>query len=252
LAGLLLHDPAKDNQLELDDIAQRLSAENIELELELTMERLFSSELGVSDDNIEEFFAIAAKALERALRAGKRQDLDHIVLSLRRGLKRASLGTSPIEIEKRQRFYLSRRAEELFVRLLHPRYLLDLAERNPEAALSWVQLAREMGGKRWLERYGEEIFEQAFTEASVKRLLLHKPAIFIEALRLVQIFGWLRAADALLQSLASFLDRPGGDKTLLKQLPLEALPELQWLAQTTADRKLYSALQLILSDGGAH
>jgi len=40
LTGLLLYNPLRDNQLEIGEISERLTAENIPLELEIAMERL--------------------------------------------------------------------------------------------------------------------------------------------------------------------------------------------------------------------
>jgi hypothetical protein len=46
--------------------------------------------------------------------------------------------------------------DELFGRVFDPRYLLELTDRNPEAALAWLQLAREMRGGQFLEYFGRD------------------------------------------------------------------------------------------------
>ena len=50
---------------------------------------------------------------------------------------------------------------ELFERVFHPRYLLELSDRNPEATLAWLQLVRELGSPGRFRRFGPEFLERA-------------------------------------------------------------------------------------------
>nr|VFJ55470.1 MAG: hypothetical protein BECKFW1821B_GA0114236_102315 [Candidatus Kentron sp. FW]VFJ76112.1 MAG: hypothetical protein BECKFW1821C_GA0114237_10996 [Candidatus Kentron sp. FW] len=53
---------------------------------------------------------------------------------------------------------------DLFEHMLHPRHLLELAERNPEGVLAYLQIAQEFGGRKYLERFIERELEPKFFE----------------------------------------------------------------------------------------
>ncbi|HJQ23275.1 MAG TPA: ATP-binding protein [Blastocatellia bacterium] len=408
LVGLLLYDPAKENHLELEDISHRLSAENIDLEFQMMMNRLFRTEIIVHENNLREFLRLAEVTLAMALELDKTQELEHIILRLRRGLKRV-LGVTlprvqsvyedidelfhprllqhllyqnptaaldcfrlmreigadrnlrrygdeiiertfhpkyldkmlyrnpqdlsiflqlirefrselwsarygekiferlfrpmhfreliphqpetalsfiqlaremgaerwierykdelfeqlllPLELEELIRHrpetalsfiqlarevgaerWMERYKDELFERLLHPRRLKELVYHNPESALSLLQLAREMGEEQWTKYLRKGLFEEIFHPGFLRWLFLHKPLTFVETLRLIRASELHSSADVLREVLVSHLQYPDKDKSLLKQLPLESLPDLQWLAQITADEELSSIL----------
>jgi hypothetical protein len=69
---------------------------------------------------------------------------------------------------------------ELSERALHPRDLLELSERNPEGALAYIQMLRQLGGGRFLERYferelGPEFFERLFHPGHLLELSERNP-----------------------------------------------------------------------------
>lgn len=51
---------------------------------------------------------------------------------------------------------------DFFDRILDPRHLLELSERNPEAALAYLQILQELGGGRYFERFVEREMESGF------------------------------------------------------------------------------------------
>jgi hypothetical protein len=64
---------------------------------------------------------------------------------------------------------------EIFDRVLDPRSLLELSERNPEAAFVWLQLTRELSGKRFNKHFEHkflqpELFEQVIEPLDLLRL----------------------------------------------------------------------------------
>jgi ATPase family associated with various cellular activities (AAA) len=249
LAGLLLFDPFRPNQIDIDDLASRLGTEKISLDFEIIRKRLFRAEREIEDGKVDEYFDIFRQALEMSFHNERPEEVEHIILSLRRAihrLKREDLRElriasgrvfrnaidprtahqvvmvspqaglvllqvakevadtewirhfgrdlmeftfrrDPIEMMEREpdswiawvrlvrelgighlrephgrKFF-----HEFFERALDPRQLLDLSERNPEAALDWVRLMRELGGRRFLERFGPKSFHPEFFERAL-------------------------------------------------------------------------------------
>ena len=68
LTGLLIFDPSRDNQLDIEDVAERLTSEKIDVDLQIAMKRLAQMERRVNAKNAPKFFAAFREALEIVLR----------------------------------------------------------------------------------------------------------------------------------------------------------------------------------------
>jgi hypothetical protein len=78
-------------------------------------------------------------------------------------------------------------------RVFHPSQLIELIERNPEAALEYVQLARELSG-RYFERFiGTEVdsqfFERAFHPLRLMELVERSPQGALAHLQIIRELG---------------------------------------------------------------
>ena len=79
---------------------------------------------------------------------------------------------------------------DLFIeRVFHPRYLLELIERNPETALAWVQLARELGNERLLKHIEPEVFERVFRPRYLLELIERNPETALTWVQLAKEVG---------------------------------------------------------------
>jgi hypothetical protein len=85
--------------------------------------------------------------------------------------------------------FLRRLEPEFFERAFHPRHLLELSERNPEAALAWMQLLREVGGESFLRRLEPEFFERAFHPRHLLELSERNPEAALAWVRLLREMG---------------------------------------------------------------
>ena len=124
---------------------------------------------------------------------------------------------------------------EFFERALDPRRLLELSERNPEAAMAMLQLVREFAGEHFRKDFNLERFEAAFSNPLAARLLREKPASFAVMLRLVSGCEQSDVVTQVLASLSSALLWRGAGTSVLEQLPLSALPDIQWFADRSGD-----------------
>lgn len=256
LTGLLLFEPAKDTLLEIEDIAKRLGAERIDLDFQVIMRRLFQSEIRVDSEHLDGFIGIVRSALENALRYDRHIELEHIVLSLRRALMR--LGWRDLRRMRMDRDEMTilrnvidpRMAAEIAMRnpqaalllcriasevceaewsyrfhrefleyAFHRHHPRELFERNPEVVIVWAELARELGGWRFSERFDgkmfpSEFFDQALDPRQLLRLSENHPEAALAWIQLVREFG-----------VGRFLDRHGGE-FIERVFEMEHLPEL--------------------------
>ena len=208
------------------------------------MKRLIGSEQIVRDDNMLGLLEVAGAALEIAFRYNRIAEIDQIVDRLRRNLARQSFIFDPLwqSVVNAADVGMSQWVE----RFSHPSILMELTERNPATALNFVQLARELGGERWIERYGDKFVNQMFRPVYLKWLLANRPAEFAQMLSLARLLDSNHAAEAVQQAMFSRQHRSVGERMLLKRLPLEALSDLQWVIKTTGNNQLAEALRSIL------
>lgn len=133
-----------------------------------------------------------------------------------------------------------------FERSLSPRYLLDLAERNPEATMYWLQLVSEWGSDMSMERlFGEEFVERVFNSFEIARLLNRKPSSFGAILRLARLTRSTRALEVVSNQLISTLSRPGGEQLILSTLPVSALADVRWLESKSDSHEITSFIRSV-------
>ena len=77
-----------------------------------------------------------------------------------------------------------------FERMLHPRNLEVLSERSPEMALAYLQVFRELGGGRFLERYADpEVLKRLFNPRQLVELTELNPEAALAYLQLFRELG---------------------------------------------------------------
>ncbi|HXS02491.1 MAG TPA: hypothetical protein VN724_18105, partial [Pyrinomonadaceae bacterium] len=132
-----------------------------------------------------------------------------------------------------------------FKRFLERPHLFREMNRNPELAFAWLALLLDLGGEDIVPRAGVNFVDDAFDPIFLKQLLKRKPATFAVALRLSRMIKSRQATGALIETLASSLRDSGIKRSLLPSLPIEALPDLRWLAEETGQPDLAAALTLL-------
>lgn len=225
LAGLLLFDPLKQDLSELEDIAERLGSERIDLIFQIAMRRLLWNEERVEGGKAEQFWDSAGEAWNAALH-GRGEDLEQVCLSIRRGIRRMSHGSfwqrvpsgaiadafrksfDPREAfevamanpsaalllyqmakevgDLEWRYEFRRRYLELGFRRHHP---FELFERSPEAAVAWVQLVRELGKETFLQHLDPEFFERLFHPRYLLELSERNPEAALAWVQLARELG---------------------------------------------------------------
>jgi len=140
-------------------------------------------------------------------------------------------------------------SRDVFERMLHPRHLLELAERNPEAAMAWLRAATELGGDQFIEGHGQEFFDRTFDSFVLDRLLHGKPAAFAVALRLARLTRSARAIEAVEECLAPRLRRSKVAQSAIANLPIAALPDLEWLANESKNPELRHIVEFMRPNG---
>lgn len=178
LTGLLLFDPYRDNPLTLEDIAARLSSERIDLDFQIAIKRLFQSEHRIASEGAENFIGLVRQVLEMALHGDKHEELEHIVFSLRRGVRRLRQGDL-------RRMHVSVSFEK-FGKEFHPKMVAEVAMRNPQAALVLLQVGKEITGTEWNHRYTDAILELGFGRHHPIDLNARNPEISLAWLQLIR------------------------------------------------------------------
>jgi hypothetical protein len=143
--------------------------------------------------------------------------------------------------------WIRHHGEEFFERVFHPRNVEEIIHQNPALILNYIRMAREFGVKTQIARYKDSLLEEVLTPAYLNRELLNNPDNFIEVLRLAKAYKSKQIVHTLGQTLNFIWNQSYEGDVLLKLVPLESLPEIQWLALTTQDEKLNLAIEKILS-----
>ena len=143
---------------------------------------------------------------------------------------------------------------EFFERMLDPRRLLKLSERSPEAALAYIQVLRELGGGRSLERFAEREMGSGFFESNLNLAYLNnvferKPSAMATWLTFARMANSRRMIDSLSQVISEFFRRRSGSSIGLGLLPISALSNLHWLARESGNADLAAALSVLADEG---
>jgi len=136
--------------------------------------------------------------------------------------------------------------KEILARAWHPRHFAEVAEWNPEAAFGWFELAFEMPDESRVVHLGNEFLQHIFERRFLVQLLRNKPSAFVRAARIARALGSDQGRHALVQSLNSFLGEPHAGASLRIRLPLEALPDIHWIAQSDESGKLEARVHAML------
>jgi hypothetical protein len=182
LTGLLLFDPAKENSLSLKDISERLDSEKIDLEFQIAMKLLFKCEHRIVDEGTEEFAKVARQTLKMALKEGKFVELEHIALSVRRGVLHIWHNDS-------RKFRANQNGFEFSLHAFPWDMAGEIAMRNPHAALVLFRTANEMPNGEWKHRFGREFVESFFHRHHPMEMIDHHPENMIVWLELVREMG---------------------------------------------------------------
>lgn len=157
VTGLLLFEPSKSNQLGLEDIAQRLGTEKIDLDFHVIMKRLFLTENNISSGGLRDFCNAAAEATKMAVYGGRHRELEQISLSIRRGIQRSMRGADRI-VSSRDTITAFRYATE-------PHVVCEISKLSPSAALILLKLAKEIGDWEWTLE-----FRRIFTDTQARQI----------------------------------------------------------------------------------
>jgi hypothetical protein len=127
--------------------------------------------------------------------------------------------------------------------------VLQSFERNPERAFGFLHAILETKESTWMERHGATIFRRALGAIDLADLVIHAPALLCAAIRLIRFFKDGDALDKAVREMELFLKEKDAIPRMSKQLTLETLPELRWLAQSSGTRgtRLNVALDTILA-----
>jgi len=181
LTGLLLFEPSKDNQLSIEDIAERLNSEKINVEFQIAMKQLFQNERRINLETAEEFVGTFRRTLEMALRDGKYEELEQICLTLRRAIKQLNFGASGRALYFQEKFDILRKA-------IHPEIFFEVARQNPHAAFVLMEIVKEMPDSKWKHMIARDFNEIFLHKSRLMEIMLSAPDILISWIQLVREF----------------------------------------------------------------
>lgn len=234
LAGLLLYEPSAP-RIQLPEISNRLTAENIDLRERIALEQLSTSELRFDPDHPEEFFETAIRVVETMLHNPSNRDWDRVFMYISRGLKRRLLG---IPNRNRRFSYLMERTNDLLQRVLHPKILVRVAEQNPYAIPELIRIWREFGGEVWMRHTGTDFIEWLLHPSRLREIAGDNSWIavdWIELIRAIRGTGWLRRyPDAFFERILY----PPHFRDLADQNPVMALGLLEAIQEAGGERFL--------------
>ena len=118
-------------------------------------------------------------------------------------------------------------------------------ERYPDKALGFLDTLLEREESRWLERQGAGIFHRALNAISFADLVVHSPAYLSSTIRLIRFFKDRDTMGKAVHDMELFLEGKDAIPLMSKQLTLETLPELRWLAEESGSTKLKGALDIV-------
>jgi len=233
LTGLLLFEPSMDNQLGIEDIARRLESEKFDMEFLIAMKRMYKNEPHVNFENALEFAVAVEQVLKMALFGNRQRELEHIALSLRRVMTRLRFGkfgrTLPVHGE----------SEFLLRKAIDPKIAVEVAVRNPQAALVFFQLAKEVHNSKWIYSFIHRFSDRAFDPCYLLKLSERDP----------------EAALAWVQLVKEFRGVGLGERSLIKTSEMLFKRTLPHCMQELNERNPEAALawvQLVKEFGGEH
>jgi hypothetical protein len=120
---------------------------------------------------------------------------------------------------------------------------MEWAAVSPDKAMTLIDLTLELPARPWAMRFAQAFFESRVAEPWLVTLVSADPQSFARVLRVVRSMDFEPAIRLVLESV--HLAR---EWTVLRQLPISALPEVKWLARRTGDPMLRSIVQSVGSE----
>ena len=162
LAGLLLFDPFRPDQIDIDDVTRRLGSEKMKLDFQIITKQLFRTERRTTPKDFHRYMKLFRDALEMSFHEEKFQETEHIILSLRRVIH--MLGREDL-----REWRLGSRSK-IFRDAIDPRMAHNVAMVSPPAGLVLVQLAKEVGDTEWIRYFARELMESTFRRDPVEMM----------------------------------------------------------------------------------
>lgn len=220
LAGLLLFDPFRPEQTDIDDLEARLGSEKINLDFQIITKRLFSSERHAVNDDFDEYLHIFRQALDMSFREERFQETEHIILSLRRVIYN-------LEREDHREWRFNARSK-VFQHAIDPKTAHHVAMVSPPAGLVLVQLAKEVADPGWLSDFGRLFMEYTFRRDPVE-MIERDPNSWIAIIRVVRDLGIEPFREANRKFFHEFFERALDPRRLLDLSERHPQAALDWL-----------------------
>ena len=152
LSGLYLFDPASEPASELDKIESQLNAEGIDLDLEISIQRL-TVLTNYFPESIRDFVQAGISAIAQALRVGKREKIEQVCLILSRAFDGS-------------RWALSHRYQsfQIFRELLSPRMAADVAIHDARSGRLLWTLAKKVMDYEWQREFSHRFLDNVMHE----------------------------------------------------------------------------------------
>lgn len=234
IAGLLLFDPYREDSTALNDIVSRLNSENIDLELQISMQRVFNYEgqLRHGNEVVEDFFESVAQALQICGHKENAEAFEFIALSLRRSIRWLTSDT-----------YGCPRHQLLpsFRRSVKPDKVANLVGWQPSAALIFYQVAQELGDWRWIQEFKHICFRRELDRDSPWEFVMNRPEEVIPRLHLLKKIGFVGGSIRQIEFIEQ-LFRPKHIEKLLRQSPETTLTFIRVLRELNLGCRLNSKI----------
>jgi hypothetical protein len=175
-------------------------------------------------ENAQEFANTLRQTLEMALRDDKREELEHICLSLRRAMMQLKFGNSRRMGPVHERFEVLRDA-------ISPRIAAEVAMQNAQAARVLWQTAKELPDSEWMYRLSRAFNEVAFHRRHPMAIMERDPDAWIAWLQLMQATGGWRILERHRPGIIryEFFDRAFDPRHLLELSKRNPEAALAWV-----------------------
>jgi hypothetical protein len=141
-------------------------------------------------------------------------------------------------------------ARQLLERALGESALLKVAQRSREAAINLAYVVCNIDGIKPDGHITEEFLELVLDSKFLVQQLNRAPMILARAMEIIRVSNSQLGAAILSEALITLLDRPGGERNLLRRLPLQAWVGIEWLARSTTNSRLADTLLRVAAGKG--
>ena len=127
---------------------------------------------------------------------------------------------------------------------------MQMMEMRPEVAIEWLRLMWEFGGRRWIERYGEEFRHEIHPDRAAAMITKSQDAA-LAIIRLVRLWGDERFLQDLQGEHQEVSFSPAfGRRFDVTKVPLDYIGDLRWYAEATDNSKLLNDIDYLTSTMG--